>query len=67
MKSCIDLPVNRDSAADVVWQLLQEYLEKYEEPNMTTLHYVVCKKIINMRIYIPHWLSSSYKVCFCFL
>ncbi|XP_018568434.1 nuclear pore complex protein Nup160 homolog isoform X2 [Anoplophora glabripennis] len=56
-----DLPVNRDSAADVVWQLLQEYLEKYEEPNMTTLHYVVCKKIIQMRIYVPQWLLASYK------
>ncbi|XP_074031669.1 nuclear pore complex protein Nup160 isoform X2 [Leptinotarsa decemlineata] len=57
-----DLPVNRDSASDVVWQLLQDYLEKYEQPYMTTLHYVVCKKIINMRMYIPHWLLASYKL-----
>ncbi|KAJ8920022.1 hypothetical protein NQ315_011672 [Exocentrus adspersus] len=57
-----DLPVNRDSAADVVWQLLQEYLEKYEEPRMTVLHYVVCKKIIHMRMYIPQWLLASYKI-----
>ncbi|KAG5881796.1 hypothetical protein JTB14_037092 [Gonioctena quinquepunctata] len=57
-----DLPVNRDSASDVVWQLLQDYLEKYEKPNMSTLHYVVCKKIISMRMYIPHWLLNSYKL-----
>lgn len=29
---------------------------------MTTLHYVVCKKIIQMRIYVPQWLLASYKV-----
>ncbi|XP_072392736.1 nuclear pore complex protein Nup160 homolog [Diabrotica undecimpunctata] len=57
-----DLPVNRDSAADVVWQFLQDCLEKYEKPCMTTLHYVVCKKIIGMRVYFPHWLVASYKV-----
>ncbi|KAJ8978443.1 hypothetical protein NQ317_017646 [Molorchus minor] len=57
-----DLPVNRDKAADVVWQLLREYLEKYEESNMTTLHNVVCKRIINLRLYVPHWLLSSYKL-----
>ncbi|KAJ8959900.1 hypothetical protein NQ318_011637 [Aromia moschata] len=57
-----DLPVNRDSAADVVWQLLQECLEKYEKPNMTVLHNVICKKIINMKANIPIWLLASYKV-----
>ncbi|CAH1156010.1 unnamed protein product [Phaedon cochleariae] len=57
-----DLPVNRDSASDVIWQLLQDYLEKYEKPNMTTLHCVVCRKIIQMRIYVPHWLLASYKL-----
>ncbi|XP_030768263.1 nuclear pore complex protein Nup160 homolog isoform X2 [Sitophilus oryzae] len=57
-----DLPANRDSISEVVWQLLQDYLEKYEEPNMTTLHKIVCKKIINMRMYIPFWMLKSYKV-----
>ncbi|XP_057663813.1 nuclear pore complex protein Nup160 homolog [Diorhabda carinulata] len=57
-----DLPVNRDSAAAVVWQFLRDCLEKYEEPNMTTLHYIIAKKIVNMRIFFPHWLVASYKV-----
>ncbi|CAH1112722.1 unnamed protein product [Psylliodes chrysocephalus] len=57
-----DLPVNRESASDVIWQFLQDCLEKYEEPKMTTLHCVVAKKIINMRIYLPHWLVASYKM-----
>ncbi|CAG9862053.1 unnamed protein product [Phyllotreta striolata] len=56
-----DLPVNRESAADVVWKFLQDCLEKYEEPRMSCLHNVVCKKIINMQIYLPHWLKASYK------
>lgn len=30
---------------------------------MTMLHYVICKKIIQMRIYVPQWLLTSYKVC----
>lgn len=57
-----DLPVNRDDISDVVWKLLEDYLNKYEEPGMTTLHYVVCKKIISLNIYIPFWLMNSYKV-----
>ncbi|XP_060528379.1 nuclear pore complex protein Nup160 homolog isoform X2 [Cylas formicarius] len=57
-----DLPPNRDSVAMVVWQLLQDYLAKYEQPNATTLHKVVCKKIISMRIYVPFWLLASYKL-----
>ncbi|XP_076265249.1 nuclear pore complex protein Nup160 [Rhynchophorus ferrugineus] len=56
-----DLPANRDSISEVVWQLLQDCLKKYEEPNMTVLHKVVCKKIINMRMYVPFWLMQSYK------
>lgn len=57
-----DLPANRDSISEVVWQLLKDYLEKFEEPNMSTLHKVICKKIISMRMYVPFWLLSSYKV-----
>lgn len=60
----LDLPVNRENVSDVSWKLLQDYLNKYEEPSMSSLHYVVCKKIINMNIYIPFWLLTSYKVIF---
>ncbi|CAH0554990.1 unnamed protein product [Brassicogethes aeneus] len=56
-----DLPVNRDCIADVVWQLLQECLRTYEEPNMTTLHSVVLRKIIGMKMFVPFWLMESYK------
>lgn len=63
----LDIPVSRDNISDVVWKLLQDYLGKYEEPNMSTLHYVVCQQIIRLNIYIPFWLISSYKVCTHFL
>ncbi|XP_019873892.2 nuclear pore complex protein Nup160 homolog isoform X2 [Aethina tumida] len=56
-----DLPVNRDSIADVVWQFLRDCLETYEEPHMTVLHYVVTRKIIDMKMFIPFWLMASYK------
>lgn len=56
------MPVNRDSIADVVWQFLRDCLETYEEPHMTVLHYVVTRKIIDMKMFIPFWLMASYKV-----
>ncbi|CAH2014720.1 unnamed protein product [Acanthoscelides obtectus] len=57
-----DLPVNRDNIADIVWKLLQDYLSKYEKPNMTELHRAVCSKIIQMGVFLPYWLIVSYKL-----
>lgn len=57
-----DLPINRDNLSEIVWQLLYDYLMKYEKENMTILHYVICRKIIQMRMFLPHWLLASYKV-----
>lgn len=57
-----DLPINRENLCEVVWQLLQDYLKKYEKENQTILHHVICKKIIQMRMYLPYWLLASYKV-----
>ncbi|XP_066259653.1 nuclear pore complex protein Nup160 homolog [Euwallacea similis] len=57
-----DLPANREDVALIAWQLLQTYLDKYEEPNSTLLHKAICEKMINFRVYIPFWLLKSYKV-----
>lgn len=53
------------SLSEVVWMLLQKYLEKYEQSGSTKLHKVVCKRILLMKYYLPHWLYASYKVIFC--
>lgn len=60
----LDLAVNKESASVVAWKLLQTYLTNYEEPRSTLLHKAVCQKIISMRMYVPFWLLSSYKVRF---
>nr|CAH7729258.1 unnamed protein product [Callosobruchus chinensis] len=57
-----DLPMNRDNIADIVWKLLQDYLSKYEKPNMTQLHRAICGKIIQMGDFLPHWIVASYKL-----
>ncbi|XP_045475134.1 nuclear pore complex protein Nup160 homolog [Harmonia axyridis] len=57
-----DLLINNNNPADVAWLFLQQLLEEYEEPGLTVLHKVVCKKIIQMGAFIPHWLYSSYKI-----
>ncbi|KAF5295356.1 hypothetical protein FQR65_LT01546 [Abscondita terminalis] len=59
-----DLDVVGNSPSSVAWNLLQTYLEEYEEEHMTTLLKVVCRKIIQMRAFIPQWILSMYKVRF---
>ncbi|KAL3269609.1 hypothetical protein HHI36_008672 [Cryptolaemus montrouzieri] len=57
-----DLLINNNNPADVAWLFLQELLEQYEEPGLTTLHKVICAKIIQMGVFIPYWLYSAYKI-----
>lgn len=54
--------MNKESVSVVAWKLLQTHLTIYEEPGATLLHKAVCEKIIDMRMYVPFWLLSSYKV-----
>ncbi|KAK9890753.1 hypothetical protein WA026_012101 [Henosepilachna vigintioctopunctata] len=57
-----DLLINNTNPADVAWLFLQQLLEEYEEPGLTTLHKVICRKVIQMGAFIPNWLFSSYKI-----
>ncbi|GLV44725.1 Nucleoporin 160kD [Carabus blaptoides fortunei] len=49
------------SPATVCWNLLQMLLEEYEEPHLTVIHKVVCRSIIGLGAFLPHWLLASYK------
>lgn len=56
-----------NSSVEVAWQLLQTLLFEYEEEHMTTLHRIVCEKMLKFGTFIPYWLSSSYKVIYFYL
>jgi len=56
-----DLSIVGSSPSVVAWNLLQTYMEQYEQEGLTTVHKVICQKIINMEGYIPHWIVASYK------
>lgn len=45
----------------MAWKLLETYLRRYEEPNLTELHKAICRKLIKMKCYLPQWLYISYK------
>ncbi|KAK4875779.1 hypothetical protein RN001_012201 [Aquatica leii] len=57
-----DLNIVANSPSTVAWNLLQTYLEEYEDENMTTLHKVVCRKIVQMQAFIPYWILATYKL-----
>lgn len=57
-----DLPLYDKKPSVIAWNLLQSCLFKYEEKGRTELHKVVCRKLISMKTYIPHWLLASYKL-----
>lgn len=50
------------TVSEVAWTLLKKYLTKYEEAGSTKLHNVVCKRILLMKYFLPHWLYASYRV-----
>ncbi|KAF5272220.1 hypothetical protein FQA39_LY01302 [Lamprigera yunnana] len=57
-----DLNFVGNTPSVVAWQLLRTYLNQYEEKQLTVLHKVVCRKIIEMKRIIPHFITISYKL-----
>uniref|UniRef100_A0A1Y1M1R8 Uncharacterized protein n=1 Tax=Photinus pyralis TaxID=7054 RepID=A0A1Y1M1R8_PHOPY len=57
-----DLNIVGSFPSTVAWNLLQMYLEEYEEENSSALHKVICHRIIQLNSFIPQWILSSYKI-----
>lgn len=56
-----DLTIVGNSPSTVAWNLLQTYMNQYDEECLSIIHKAVCSKIITMGSYIPYWLVASYK------
>ncbi|XP_074660540.1 nuclear pore complex protein Nup160-like [Tubulanus polymorphus] len=50
------------SASDQCWQILQKYLENYEEQSSTRYHRCVVNKLLLQAFALPSWLINSYKL-----
>ena len=53
--------ITQYSAADQAWQLLQQYLEKYEDRS-GQYHRCTANKLLVHGFMLPTWLVNSYKV-----
>ncbi|EEB10017.1 conserved hypothetical protein [Pediculus humanus corporis] len=50
------------TAANLAWRLLESFLNKYEAEGSSCLHRAITYKLLQLGVFIPHWLLASYKL-----
>ena len=50
------------SAANLAWRLLESFIAKHEIKLDSRLHKIVTNKLLQLGVFLPHWLVASYKV-----
>ncbi|KAK6630703.1 hypothetical protein RUM44_002872 [Polyplax serrata] len=50
------------TAANLAWKLLEFFLRKYEASDSTSLHRAITHKLLQLGVFLPHWLVASYKL-----
>lgn len=55
-----DMLLNEEETENVGWRLLERFITKYEKEKETILHKSAVLKLLEMGMFLPSWLSSSY-------
>ncbi|XP_050524579.1 nuclear pore complex protein Nup160 [Daktulosphaira vitifoliae] len=58
-----DNGVNGDGidSAKIAWRFLETLVNRYEEKNLTLLHYHVADELLRNKAFLPNWLVKTYK------
>lgn len=54
--------LNEEDTEDIGWRLLERFITKYEKDKETVLHKSAVLKLLEMGVFLPSWLISSYIV-----